>query len=173
MNIHVMPIGVVRVSLSDEEVKASWPRGVEGIIEVYEEYAPGLDGIDGFSHLIIVAYMHKTSEEERRVLKVRPKRLRLLGLDASKLPEVGVFCTDSPHRPNPIALTIVELVERDGRFLRVKNLDLFDGTPVLDIKPYTPSRRIDEIRLPSWYQKALEETDGEADGEAAVGCTGC
>ncbi|MEM2273598.1 MAG: tRNA (N6-threonylcarbamoyladenosine(37)-N6)-methyltransferase TrmO [Thermoproteota archaeon] len=154
---HIKPVGVVHVDLSDEEVKASWTEGVEGIIEVYEEYAPGLEGIDGFSHLIIIAYMHKTSEEERKVLKVKPRRLRLLGVDVNKLPEVGVFCTDSPHRPNPLALTIVELIERRGRFLRVRHLDLFDRTPVLDIKPYTPSRRIDEIRLPAWYQKALEE----------------
>ncbi|MEM2704386.1 MAG: TrmO family methyltransferase, partial [Candidatus Bathyarchaeia archaeon] len=85
------------------------------------------------------------------------RRLRLLGIDVNKLPEVGVFCTDSPHRPNPIALTIVELIERKGRFLRVKSIDLFNGTPILDIKPYTPSRKIEEINLPSWYQKILEE----------------
>ncbi|MEM2196995.1 MAG: tRNA (N6-threonylcarbamoyladenosine(37)-N6)-methyltransferase TrmO [Nitrososphaerota archaeon] len=157
MRFHVRPIGIVHVNLSDEEVKANWPGGVDGVIEIYEEYAPGLEGIDGFSHIMVIAYLHKTSEEERKVLKVRPKRLRLLGVDASGLPKVGVFCTDSPHRPNPIALTIVELVERTGRLLKVKNLDLFEGTPVLDIKPYTPSRRIEEIRLPAWYQKALEE----------------
>lgn len=145
------------MNMNDEEVKANWPEGVEGVIEVYEEYAQGLEGIDGFSHLIIIAYMHKVSEEQRRVLKVRPKRLRLLGIDLDRLPEVGVFCTDSPHRPNPLALSIVEFIERRGRLLRVRHLDLFDGTPVLDIKPYTPSRRIDEIRLPTWYQKAIEE----------------
>ncbi|MEM1587271.1 MAG: tRNA (N6-threonylcarbamoyladenosine(37)-N6)-methyltransferase TrmO [Candidatus Bathyarchaeia archaeon] len=155
MHFHIRPIGIVHVNMNDEEVKANWPEGVEGVIEVYEEYAPGLEGIDGFSHLIVIAYMHKVSEEERKVLKVRPKRLRLLGVDMA--PEVGVFCTDSPHRPNPLALTIVELVERRGRFLRVKRLDLFDGTPILDIKPYTPSRRINEVGLPTWYQRAIEE----------------
>ncbi|MEM1562915.1 MAG: tRNA (N6-threonylcarbamoyladenosine(37)-N6)-methyltransferase TrmO [Candidatus Bathyarchaeia archaeon] len=157
MGFQVKPIGVIHVDLSDDEVKARWPDGVEGVIEVYEEYAPGLEGIDGFSHIIVIAYLHKVSEEERRVLKVKPRRLRLLGIDVNKLPEVGVFCTDSPHRPNPIALTIVELIERRGRFLRVKSIDLFNGTPILDIKPYTPSRKIEEINLPSWYQKILEE----------------
>lgn len=155
--INIKPIGVIHVDLSDEEVRARWPDGVEGTIEVYEEYAAGLDGIDGFSHIIVVAYMHKVPEEGRRVLKVRPKRLRLLGLDADKFPEVGVFCTDSPHRPNPIAISIVELISRSGRFLKVRNLDLFDGTPVLDIKPYTPSRRVEEIRLPEWYHRILDE----------------
>jgi len=83
--------------------------------------------------------------------------LRLLGVDTAELPEVGVFSTDSPHRPNPLALTIVELVEREGRYLKVKHLDLFNGMPILDIKPYTPSRRIDEIKLLTWYQRILEE----------------
>lgn len=155
--ISLKPIGVIHVDLSDDEVKASCFNGVEGVVEVYEKYADGLEGVDGFSHLIIIAYLHKVSEAQREVLKVRPKRLRLIGVDVDKFPEVGVFCTDSPHRPNPIALTIVELVERKGRFLKVKNLDLFDGTPVLDIKPYTPSRVMQEIKLPAWHQKILEE----------------
>jgi len=54
-------------------------------------------------------------------------------------------------------LTIVELVEVGGRFLKVRGLDLFDGTPILDLKPYTPSRRVEEVRLPAWYQKVLEK----------------
>jgi tRNA-Thr(GGU) m(6)t(6)A37 methyltransferase TsaA len=157
MCISLKPIGVVHVESSDSAVKAGWDEGVEGIIEVYEEYADGLDGIDEFSHLIIIAYLHKTSEEQRRVLKVKPKRLRLIGVDIDKIAEVGVFCTDSPHRPNPIALTITELLERSGRLIKVKNLDLFEGTPVLDIKPYTPSRIVQEIKLPKWYQKIIEE----------------
>ncbi|MCS7115495.1 MAG: tRNA (N6-threonylcarbamoyladenosine(37)-N6)-methyltransferase TrmO [Candidatus Bathyarchaeota archaeon] len=157
MRISLKPIGVVHVDLSDDEVKASWPNGVEGVVEVYGEYADGLDGIDGFSHLIIIAYLHRVSETQREVLKVKPKRLRLMGVDMDKIPEVGVFCTDSPHRPNPLALTIAELLERRGRLLKVKNIDLFDGTPVLDIKPYTPSRMVQEIRLPAWHQKIFEE----------------
>lgn len=157
MAISLKPIGVIHVNFSDDEVKARRIDGVDGIIEVYEEYAEGLEGIDGFSHIIVIAYLHKTSEEQRKVLKVKPKCLRDLGIDLSKICDVGVFCTDSPHRPNPIALTIVELLGRVGRFLKVGRLDLFDGTPVLDIKPYTPSRRIDEIKLPRWYQNILKE----------------
>jgi tRNA-Thr(GGU) m(6)t(6)A37 methyltransferase TsaA len=156
MSLSLKPIGVVHVEAGDEEVRASLA-GVEGVLEIYEEYAEGLYGIEGFSHLIVVALLHKVSEERRKTLRVRPRRLKLLGLSEEDIPEVGVFCTDSPHRPNPIALTIVELVEVEGRFLRVGGLDLFDGTPILDLKPYTPSRRIEEIRLPAWYQKALEK----------------
>ncbi|MEM0083348.1 MAG: tRNA (N6-threonylcarbamoyladenosine(37)-N6)-methyltransferase TrmO [Candidatus Nezhaarchaeales archaeon] len=160
MSLQLKPIGVVHVNLSDEEVKASL-RGVEGVLEVYEEYAEGLHGIEGFSHLMVITLLHKVSETQRRTLKVRPKCLKLLGLDEKDVPEVGVFCTDSPHRPNPLALTIVELVSVNGRSLKVRGLDLFDGTPILDIKPYTPSRVVENIKLPDWYQKIMEKLRGE------------
>jgi len=154
MKIILKPIGIVRTSFSDEEVKNSW-EGVEGVIEVFEEYAEGLEGIEGFSHIIVLAYLHKTTEEQRKVLKVKHRRLRRFGIKIDDIPEVGVFCTDSPHRPNPIALTVVELVKKEGRFLHVKGLDLFNGTPILDIKPYTSDRVIEEFKVPEW-QKILE-----------------
>lgn len=156
MEISLRPVGFVRTRLRDEEVRDSW-LGVEAEIEVLEEYEGGLDGIEGFSHLMVIFYMHKVSEEERKVLKVRFRRLAArLGLSPEELPLVGVFCSDSPHRPNPIGLTIVELVERRGRVLRVRGMDAYDGTPVLDIKPYTPDRRVQAIRVPKWYEE-LEE----------------
>ena len=155
MSFCLKPIGVVHVKASDEEIRTSLT-GVEGMLEIYEEYAEGLSGIEGFSHLMVIALLHKVPEERRGTLKVKPKRLRLLGLSEEEIPEVGVFCTDSPHRPNPVALTIVELVEVRGRFLKVRGLDLFDGTPILDLKPYTPSRKVEELRLPAWYQRILE-----------------
>jgi tRNA-Thr(GGU) m(6)t(6)A37 methyltransferase TsaA len=157
MSVSIKPIGVVHVDFSDDEIRAYWGEGVEGVIEVYEEYAEGLNGIEGFSHLIVIAYFNRVSDEQREVLRVKPKRLKMLGFCDEELPEVGVFCTDSPHRPNPIGLTITELSERKGRFLKVKHLDLFDKTPVLDIKPYTPSRIIQKIKLPEWYQKIIEK----------------
>ncbi len=155
MEISFKPIGIVRINRSDEEVKASY-HGVEGIIEVYPEYAEGLEGIEGFSHIILIAYLHKTKPEHRRVLKVKPRRLKRFGIRIDDIPETGVFCTDSPHRPNPIALSIVELVRREGNKLYVKGLDLFDGTPILDIKAYTPDRCIENPRVP-WWVKELEK----------------
>jgi len=155
MEIVLKPIGIVHTKLSDEEVKNSW-EGVEGVVEVFREYVKGLKGIEDFSHIIILAYLHKTKKEHKKVLRVRHRRLLRFGIKIEDIPEVGVFCTDSPHRPNPIALTIVELVKRDGRFLHVRGLDLFDGTPVLDIKPYTPDRVVEKINVPQWY-KILEQ----------------
>ena len=158
MEIVLRPVGFVRTPLSDEEVKESWPHGIEAEIEVLEDYEEALTGIDGFSHLMIIFYMHKVTEEQRKVLRARHKRfITRFGLSPDELPLVGVFCLDSPHRPNPIGLTIVELLERLGRVLRVRGLDAYDGTPVLDIKPYTPSRRVMELRLPNWYLEVLEK----------------
>ncbi len=152
LEIKLKPIGIVHVNVNDEVVKSSWS-GVEGVIEVYPEYEEGLEGIEEFSHIIVIAYLHKVTEEQRKVLKVRHRRLLRFGVDLTGIPEVGVFCTDSPHRPNPIALSIVELVERRGRFLHVRSLDLFDGTPVLDIKGYDKTRCIKDIRTPWWLEE--------------------
>ncbi len=149
MSICFEPIGIVHVNFPDEVVKDSIS-GVEGVIEIYPDYADGLNGIEGFSHIIAIFYLHKVTVEQRKVLRVKHRRLKRFGVDISNIPEVGVFCTDSPHRPNPIALTILELVERKSRFLKVKGLDVFDGTPVLDIKAYSPHRVVKNFKVPNW-----------------------
>ncbi len=143
------PIGYVHVDADDETIKNTY-EGVPGIIEINPEYREGLEGLEGFSHIIIIAYLHKTRPQHRKVLKVRPRRLRRFGIKIDDIPEVGVFASDSPHRPNPIALSIVELVEIKDNKIYVRGLDLFDGTPVLDIKPYSRDRCIENIRVPEW-----------------------
>lgn len=164
LNIQIKPIGVVHVDVDDETIRNSWS-GVKGVIEVFREYADGLHGIDGFSHLILIAYLHKVTDDQRRILKVRPKRFLRFNIKISDLPEVGVFCTDSPHRPNPIALTIVKLIKRENLCLHVDGLDLFNETPILDIKPYTASRRVNNICTPEWY-RLLACRASESLGEA-------
>jgi tRNA-Thr(GGU) m(6)t(6)A37 methyltransferase TsaA len=153
--IELRPIGFVRTRYSDDQIRNSW-EGVEGYIEILEEYRDGLRGIEEFSHIIVIAYLHKVTDHQRKTLVVKPRRAIRLGFSLEELPEIGVFASDSPHRPNPIALTIVELIKIDKNILYVKNLDLFDGTPVLDIKPYTPSRIISNIRIPNWV-RLIEE----------------
>lgn len=148
--IVLKPIGFVRTGVPDEEIKKIRLEGVDGYIEIFEEYMDGLKGIEEFSHIIIIAYLHKVSENERKTLLVKPRRFSRIGIKLEFLPEIGVFATDSPHRPNPIAITIARLVDVERNILYVKNLDLFDGTPVLDIKPYTPDRVISDIEIPFW-----------------------
>lgn len=158
MEIVLKPVGFVKTTYSDLEVMENWPYGVECGIEILKEFEEALIGIEGFSHIIVVFYMHKVTEEQRKTLKARPKRLaKVLSLRYEDLPLVGVFSLDSPHRPNPIGLTIVELLERRGNVLKVRGLDAFNGTPILDIKPYTPARRRDKLRLPQWYTNLLSE----------------
>lgn len=155
MEIRLRQIGTVRVEASDEEVRERSGH-LEGYIEVLEEFAEALDGIEEYSHVFVIAYLHKS--EWRGLLKVRPRRLLRKGFREEDLPVLGVFATDSPIRPNPIALTLVRLVGREGNRLRVRGLDLFDGTPVLDIKPYRPDYRAEDFRVPAWV---MHETRGE------------
>lgn len=148
------PIGIVKHSYSDEYVRNAF-QGVDGFIEVFHEYRIGLRGLEGFSHVIILAYLHKVKEEQKKVLVVKPRGLgRKLGLSIEDLPEVGVFATNSPHRPNPIAITIVKLknVDLDKGVLYVENLDLYNETPVIDIKPYTLDKKVDCVEVPQWFR---------------------
>jgi tRNA-Thr(GGU) m(6)t(6)A37 methyltransferase TsaA len=166
LEIILRPIGYIKHDYSDEEVKGSW-RGVEGYIEILPEYSDGLLHLEGFSHIIVVAYMHKVSEVEKRVLRVRHRRLTRLGIRIDDLPEVGVFATDSPHRPNPIAITIVKLLRIEGRRLRVTGLDLYNETPVLDIKPYDHSRVVKDFTVP-WWTRIIMERVKERFGEESL-----
>jgi len=150
--VELKPVGVVRTILSNDEVRESWHEGIDAEIEIFEEYAPALDRIEDFSHLIVVFYLHETTDVQRKTLQARPRRFLRYGLKLEDLPLVGVFCLDSPHRPNPIGLTIVRLLARQGNVLTVGGLDAFNNTPVLDIKPYTPERCISQFQPPEWFR---------------------
>jgi tRNA-Thr(GGU) m(6)t(6)A37 methyltransferase TsaA len=98
-------------------------------ILIYPQYRPGLDGLDTYKRLYIIYWMHKGDKPERRAtLRVVPRR-------HGATEERGVFSTHSPHRPNPLGLTTVELVESKGERLIVRGLDAFEGSPIVDIKP--------------------------------------
>ncbi|MCK4475916.1 MAG: tRNA (N6-threonylcarbamoyladenosine(37)-N6)-methyltransferase TrmO [Methanophagales archaeon] len=95
-------------------------------IELFKEYEGGLKDIEGFSHLIVLYWLHKS------------KGYSLLVRTPWDTEPHGLFTTRSPHRPNPIGISIVRLIERKGNILRVKGIDAIDGTPLIDIKPYVP-----------------------------------
>ncbi len=140
--INLTPIGTVRNYVNDPKRK-DW-QAVASQIVINKELETALDGVEGFSHLIIIYWMHKLSPAEQRPAKVHPKGDR-------SLPLTGVFATRSPARPNPIGMTVVKLVERRGSILEVTGLDALNGTPVLDIKPYIPSHdSIPEASVPEW-----------------------
>jgi tRNA-Thr(GGU) m(6)t(6)A37 methyltransferase TsaA len=109
-----------------------------------------LDGVEGFSHLLVLSYLDRQREGAQGLLRVRPRRHRSETVSTDRIPEVGVFATDSPARPNPIGLTLVRLVRREGNILLVQGLDLFDGTPVLDLKPYRADYKAERHAFPEW-----------------------
>jgi len=121
------PIGFVSSPFKDT---ASIPKGLgakhdaEGVLKILPELEPGLTDIEGFSHLIVLWEFD------------RSQGFALLGTPPSDNRPHGIFATRSPRRPNPIGLTIVELLRRDGASLHVRGVDMLDGTPILDIKPY-------------------------------------
>ncbi|HUI86274.1 MAG TPA: tRNA (N6-threonylcarbamoyladenosine(37)-N6)-methyltransferase TrmO [Nitrososphaerales archaeon] len=142
------PIGTVHSNTSGGKAPAG--EGAASVIEIYKKFEEALDGLDGFSHLFVLCYFHRLRPEQIGPLRVKPRRLLNYGLSLEELPLLGVFALDSPTRPNPIGLSLVRLVGRSGRNLRVEGLDLFDGTPVLDIKPYQPQYRPETFAVPTW-----------------------
>jgi len=143
----VHPIGIVHTAASDDEIRTNY-EDLEATVEVLPEYSDGLDGLQDYSHIFVVGYFNRLRSEQLGVLKVRPRRHLREGMKIADLPLVGVFALGSPSRPNPIGLSLVELLKIDKRFLTVKGLDYFDGTPVLDIKPYRGDYRVDTFRVP-------------------------
>jgi tRNA-Thr(GGU) m(6)t(6)A37 methyltransferase TsaA len=155
MEIKFTAIGIIRTKVSDADVKERGGR--EGEIEIYPEFADGLEGIDGYSHLLVIVYFDRLRPEQIGPLKVRPRGLLRRGFTLEELPLLGVFALDSPTRPNPIGLTLVRLLRREGNRLMAQGLDFFDRTPVLDIKGYTPNYRADDFTRPDWFGKLADD----------------
>lgn len=142
--VSMRPIGFVRSPYSEI---AQVPRGfgakhdAEGTIEIVPEYELGLTDIEGFSHLYVIWVFDRSDGWE------------LLGTPPTDTKPHGVFATRSPYRPNPIGLTVVKLVGREGPKLKVVGLDMLDGTPVLDIKPYLSNIPESDLRR-GWHDEA-------------------
>jgi len=138
------PIGVVRSPYKNTQ---QIPKGLgakheaDGVLEILPEFELGLTDIEGFSHLIVVWAFDRSQGFE------------LLGTLPSDNRQHGVFATRSPRRPNPICLTAVELLRRDRRLLHVRGVDMLDGTPILDIKPYLSSIPYEKLKR-GWLAEA-------------------
>lgn len=124
-----------------------------GTIEIYPQYAEGLRDIEGFSHIILLYHFH--------LAKAGPLLVKPFLDDQTR----GVFATRSPSRPNPIGLSTVQLTRIEGNILHIKGVDILDGTPVLDIKPYLPQF---DHRIPcriGWFQEKIGKlNDAKDDG---------
>jgi tRNA-Thr(GGU) m(6)t(6)A37 methyltransferase TsaA len=142
----MQPIGYVRSPYDDTK---EIPKGlgakhdIEGVLEIKPEFEPGLLDIEGFSHLFVIWMFHRSEGFELTASPPSDDRTH------------GVFATRSPRRPNPIGLTVVELLSREGPVLRVRGVDMLDGTPILDIKPYLSSVPPEQLRR-GWLAQAEE-----------------
>lgn len=152
--IALKPVGVIRTSATDEEVRRALD-GLEATVEIFPEFGEALDGLEGYSHIFVLSYLHKLRPDQIGPLKVKPRGLLKRGFKLEELPLVGVFSIDSPTRPNPIGLSLVRLLRVEGTRLSVAGSDLFNGTPILDIKPYRSDRSAEDFRLPQWYSNLL------------------
>ena len=143
------PIGYVKTQAIGDQVK---DKTVISQIVLRNDLTEGLEGINGFSHLFVLFYLNQVTSEQRKTLKVHPR-------GRTDLPLTGVFAVRTMLRPNPIGLTLVELIKADDNVLTVKGLDAYDGTPVLDVKPYDPWDIAENVKVPEWWRKLNRESN--------------
>jgi tRNA-Thr(GGU) m(6)t(6)A37 methyltransferase TsaA len=125
-------------------------------IIIQPELVPALDGISDFSHIYVLFWLNEISKENREILKVHPR-------GRADMPLVGVFAARTNLRPNPLGLTLVELLKVDENVLTVRGLDAFNNSPVIDLKPYDSWDMAKDARVPKWRLKLEEEKMKEAE----------
>jgi len=140
----VKAIGIVRNKVEERSrAGRDWWADLVSEIEIDNRLTEALDGLEEFSHIIVLYWMNQLNED-RVSLKIHPR-------GQLELPLVGLFVTRTPNRPNPIGKATVRLLERRGNILKVKGLDAIDGTPVIDIKPYLPGYdSAPDAQVPQW-----------------------
>jgi tRNA-Thr(GGU) m(6)t(6)A37 methyltransferase TsaA len=151
LSIEYTAIGTIRTPFARAEgspIQPTGAKGTEGRIELDEQYAPGLRDLDGFSHLILLYHCHLCKGFSLEVTPFMDEHPH------------GLFATRAPKRPNPIGLSIVRLQKIQGNILYLEDVDMLDGSPLLDIKPFVPSFDAPEAERIGWleqnYQKAKE-----------------
>ena len=145
MKIAFEPIGIIHtpfMDLVDMPIQPAGAAGVKGTVEVFEDFQPGLKDLDGFSHIILLYHFHRSHSFNLHVVPFMDSVPR------------GLFATRAPKRPNPIGLSVVRLDRIEDGVLHIRNVDILDGTPLLDIKPYVPEFDAQvEVRT-GWLEKA-------------------
>jgi tRNA-Thr(GGU) m(6)t(6)A37 methyltransferase TsaA len=145
--INLEPVGIVQTDATGKEVR---DKTVISQIIFQEEYTEALEGIEEFSHLFVLFWLHKLSDKDRKIMRVHPR-------GRSDMPLLGIFATRTPHRPNPIGLTRVKLLKVEANVITVQALDAYNGTPVLDIKPFDSWDTTEAFKVPEWWKKLEKE----------------
>jgi tRNA-Thr(GGU) m(6)t(6)A37 methyltransferase TsaA len=147
--IEYRPIGIIHSPHKTPQgspIQSSAAEGIEGCLEIFPEFAEGLEDLAGFSHIFLIYHFHLSKKFS---LKVKPF------LDDNRR---GLFATRAPSRPNPIGISVVRLVEIIERTLRIQNVDVVDGTPLLDIKPYVPAFDVHTVEKLGWIGEKTAKT---------------
>ena len=146
--MELRPIGIVKSPVM-EPVDEKWG-DIISEIRLEPEYAGGLSGLEDFSHIQVIFYMHRAAWDPSADLVRRPR-------GRSDMPLVGIFAQRARHRPNPIGITTVPVIGISGNVIKVRGLDAIDGTPVLDIKPYNPGfDKQEDVKVPEWVSKLMK-----------------
>jgi tRNA-Thr(GGU) m(6)t(6)A37 methyltransferase TsaA len=146
--ISYQTIGIIHSPFEGVEnvpIQPSAAVGIRGTVEVFANFAKGLKDLEGFSHVILLYHFHRVAQSKLTVIPFLDREPR------------GVFATRAPTRPNPIGLSIVRLLSVEGGVLHVENVDIVDGTPLLDIKPYVPAFDHHEVERTGWLAATLEK----------------
>ncbi|HNR12602.1 MAG TPA: tRNA (N6-threonylcarbamoyladenosine(37)-N6)-methyltransferase TrmO [Thermodesulfobacteriota bacterium] len=145
MKITYNSIGIIHSPFKDSRempIQSCGASGIQGTVEVLPEYAEGLNDLEGFSHIILMYHFHLV------------KDMRLTLIPFLDIEPHGVFATRAPTRPNPLGLSVVKLLRREGTILYIENVDIIDGTPLIDIKPYVPEFDNHPAERVGWVEKA-------------------
>ena len=152
--IHYKPIGVIRSPFKEPKgtpIQPEGAKGIDGTVTIFPEYFEGLKDIEGFSHIILIYHFHLSKGVS---LRVKPF------MDSE---EHGVFATRAPRRPNPIGTSVVRLLGVEEGMLHIQDVDIVDGTPVLDMKPYVPEFDIRKVERIGWLEKNIHKISTSKD----------
>ena len=145
MNVVYKPIGIIHSpfnNLEEMPIQPSSDASRPGTVEIYPEFVEGLKDLEGFSHIYLIYHLHKVNKSRLVVTPFLDKEPH------------GIFATRAPSRPNPIGLSLVKIVGLEGNLIHVDQVDVLDGTPLLDIKPYVPEfENVDFVQI-GWLEKA-------------------
>ena len=146
--IKYTPIGVIHSQFKEPKgipIQSAAAKGIEGTVEVFPEFAEGLKDVEGFSHIILVYHFYLARKSSLKVKPYLDNEVR------------GIFSTRAPGRPNPIGVSIVLLIGIEETLLQIQEVDIIDGTPLLDIKPYVPAFDVRETVKIGWLEKNIHK----------------
>ena len=168
----IYPVGVIKSQIKEPSLGATgngielkehmkkvrqqhqWIKTLVSELEIFPDYDGILDGIEDFSHILVLYWPHLIDPERRNLRKVHP-------MGRKDLPIQGIFATRSPARPNPILVSTVPLLERVGNVLKVKGLEAVDGSPLINIKPYVEAYHgVDHPKVPEWMRQIHKDLEG-------------